>query len=202
MLRLFYGLALTILLGCAARTAYTVSPLRQIPVSSVTGFHDGKCGPARIVEIATAIASLTSKDLGLKARCNCFYATYHDLMDQERSWDHYRSPHYIENRENFLTIQFKKPISLPAPRPKPFEPKVRELVVKAAPNSHWTIIHIGYRAKRDSKLLQIKGKPNTIIFVSYKIPGDRFGLGNPGEECTAHPKYGRLDSRASHPGSA
>ena len=178
-------LAIVALVACGAVRGPLAVDAAQFPVTSVVGFHSGKCGPKRMAEIAKTLSSLTAADLSWKARCKCSYATYLGLLRTERLNDA-RIPHGdLAYRDNFLTINFEKPISLPAPKSKMLALPVWKLVIMALPRTSQTEIYIGYRGDPGSVWASGRNTPDALFFVGYKILDDRFGLGHPGEECTA-----------------
>ena len=161
-----------ILIGALCAVAPSPKPQRSVVVTSVVGLHQGKCSPRRAAEVQAAIARLAASDFAWANHCKCNPKTHDQILANERLID---GSLKADRQLNVISIDIAAPITLPDAKLETMKAQTVQLVAKALPGDHQTILWVGHEPVNPRR---------DITFFAYIFPGDPFRLTlAPGQEC-------------------
>ena len=171
---------LCVLGGCATLPSHSL--WRRVVVTSVTGLHEGKCGPGRVQQVTRVLESLTARDFYDWHRlCPCIPQSVFEMAVNIRRLEVQNARHSMYGvLENMDVIDLGKPIRYPVPwgdkREIAAHPRfVRQLIVEKSPSSMgpgYTIFFFGLK-----QVPPFTGTRAKIIFEGWGLKDDPFDLG-------------------------
>ena len=168
---------LCVLGGCATPPSH---PLwRRVVVTSVTGLHEGKCGPGRVQQVALALDSLTTRDFYDWHRLASGVEFLGGIVADIRWQEAQNARHGVHGRiVNMVIIELAKPIRYPVPWGDKLSiamhPRfVRQLIVEKSPGPGSTIFSFGFETPP-----ALKRAYSGMIYEAWSLADDPFDLGH------------------------
>ncbi len=176
MLRGYCVLVLSItalLCGCARwQSQSSAAPEAKIAVKSVTGMHNGKCGPKRALQVAAVLQQMEDNRFSMLRPCRCGENALRDIFTNERrldKWSVRATGERGAHEDNVDNIILTHSIHLPRIpwiwRPDNDRPLL-ELVAVRRPGANLTILWLGIG----------KAYARGQFFNAVGVSGDPFGL--------------------------
>ena len=170
---------LCVLGGCATPPSHAL--WRRVVVTSVTGLHEGNCGPRRVQQVALALDSLTARDFYDWHGSSSVFESLRGIVADVRREEAQNARHGVHGRiENMVIIELAKPIRYPVPwgdklsiamHPRFFS----HLIAGRSPSSmgsESTVLFFGFETPP-----ALKRAYSGMIYEGWLLADDPFDLG-------------------------